>query len=84
MALLVLTAVAIIASGAVSATIAAPPGPATGLAFAASAALLLVALVLAGRVTIALERHRRASRPAPPPLTGSPVLARLTGVRPPR
>lgn len=56
--------------------VSAPPSPLVGIGFAASALILLVAMTLAGRVTIALERARRRDRPAPP-LTSAPLFDRL-------
>lgn len=58
-----LVAVTIAMAGALTGSLAAPPGPLTGLSFAVSAVVFVVALALAARVTIALERVRRRSHP---------------------
>ena len=78
----VLIAVSILASGGLSAAVSAPPTPTTGMWFAFSAVVLVVAGFLAARVVVALERARRAARPPAPPLaTGFPVVSRLVGIR---
>ncbi len=56
-------AVTIAMAGLLTGSLAAPPGPLTGLSFAASAGVFVVAFALAVRVTIALERARRRSHP---------------------
>ncbi|MES2094858.1 MAG: hypothetical protein V4531_13765 [Actinomycetota bacterium] len=60
----ILIGIAILAAGGVSAAVTAPPSPLVGLGFGLSALVLAVSFLLAGRVTIALERARRLSRPA--------------------
>jgi hypothetical protein len=78
----VLTAISILAAGGLSAAASAPPSPMTGLSFAFSAVLLVVAGLLAARVVIALERARRAARPPIAPLaTDFPLMTRLLGFR---
>lgn len=59
----ILVAVTIAMAGALTGSLSAPPGPLTGLSFAVSAVVFVVALALAARVTIALERVRRRSDP---------------------
>lgn len=56
----VLTLLSVAATGCLSAALAAPAGPLTGLWFALSGLVLLAALSLAARVMIALERARRS------------------------
>lgn len=60
-----LVGIMVVSLGAVTSAAAAPPSPLTGTAFAVGAVVFLLALVLASRVTIALERARRRDRPAP-------------------
>lgn len=59
----ILVGITILMAGALTGSLAAPPSPLTGLSFALSALLFLVAFALAVRVTIALERARRQSLP---------------------
>ncbi len=73
----VLIGVSVLAAGGLSMAVSAPPSPLAGVGFAAGAVILLVAMTLAGRVTIALERARRRDRPPVPPLTNAPVFSRL-------
>ena len=54
-----LVVVAVLASGALSAALTAPPSPVTGIRVAASGLLLLVSVLLAARVMFALEHARR-------------------------
>ncbi len=79
----ILIGIAILAAGGVSAAVTATPSPLVGIGFGLSALILVVSLLLAGRVTIALERSRRLSRPVaasePNPY---PVLSRLFRVSP--
>ncbi|WP_458040504.1 MULTISPECIES: hypothetical protein [Bacteria] len=63
MSLVVLTGLSILAAGGLTAAISAAPSPATGLLFAASAVLSIVAGTLCVRVVLALERVRRGIRP---------------------
>ena len=55
----VLTAVAVLACGSLSAALTSSPGPLTGIRVAASGVVLLAAVGLATRVMLALERARR-------------------------
>jgi len=57
-----LVAVAVLATGALSSALAAPPSPLTGLRVAASGLVLLGSLTFAARVMIALEHARRQAR----------------------
>jgi hypothetical protein len=78
----ILIGIAILALGAVTRLVAAPPSPLVGIAFGLSALILAVSLLLAGRVTIALERARRLSRPvAAPEDNPYPVLSKLFRVK---
>lgn len=54
----VLTAIAVTATGSLSAALTAPPGPLTALRFAASAGVVLTALALMVRIMRALARPR--------------------------
>ena len=54
-----LVVVGVLATGALSTALAAPPSPFTGLRVAASGLILLGSLTFAARVMIALERARR-------------------------
>ncbi len=58
----VLTATAVIATGSLSGALTARPGPITGLRFAASAFVVLIALVLMTRILAALPRPRADRR----------------------
>ncbi len=73
----ILIGIAIVAAGVVSTLVMAPPSPLVGIGFGLSAAILGVSLLLAGRVTIALERARRLSRPAAPEANSYPILSEL-------
>ncbi len=55
----VLLAIAVLAMGSLSSSLARPPGTWTGLTVAASGVVLLLASTLACRVMLALERRRR-------------------------
>ena len=57
-----LVAVTVLAAGALSSALAAPPSPLTGLRVAASGLVLLGSLTFAARVMIALEHARRQAR----------------------
>ena len=59
-----LVLIAVLSTGALSAAIEAHPSPAAGVTVAASGAVLAVALTLAARILIALDRARRAARPS--------------------
>ena len=61
-----LTLLAVAAAGSLSAAARAGASPITGLRVALSGLVLLVALVLATRVLIGLERARRKSTPSHP------------------
>lgn len=54
-----LIATMVVTAGAISAAVSAPPRPLVGFSFALSSAIFTAALILAGRVMIALERGRR-------------------------
>ncbi len=58
-----LTAVALLAMGALSSALAATPGPLTGVFVMGAGTVLVLALGLAARVLLALERARAAGRP---------------------
>jgi len=60
----VLVAVAVLATGTLTRALTAEPSPLTGLGVLGSALVLMVAVGLAARVLLALERARRA---IPPP-----------------
>lgn len=59
----ILVGITIAMAGTLTGSLAAPPSPLAGLSFAVSAMIFVVAFALAARVTIALERARRQSRP---------------------
>lgn len=59
-----LLAIAIAAAGFLSSAVGAHPGPFTGVRVAISGTSLILAVVLAGRVFIYLDRARRAARHA--------------------
>lgn len=67
----ILVALAVLATGALTSAIEAPPGPITGLRVAASALVATASLALATRVLIVLEgsrrkrtgRHKRTGKP---------------------
>lgn len=61
-----LVVIATAASGSLMTSLKAPASPAAGLGVALSGSLLAVALLLAGRVLLALERARRNARSASP------------------
>jgi len=58
----ILVVVAVLATGALSSALAAPPSPLTGLRMAASGLVLLGSLTFAARMMIALESARRRAR----------------------
>jgi hypothetical protein len=74
----ILIAIMIVSLGILSTTIASPPSPLVGISFAASALIFTIALILAGRITIALERARRRTARQPIAVSNSfPVLSRI-------
>ncbi len=73
----ILVGVMIVSAGGVSASLAAPPSAWAGVGFAVSSVLFVAALILAGRVTIALERARRKTLPQAPLTETFPILSRL-------
>lgn len=73
----ILVGVMIVTAGGISASVAAPPGAWSAVGFAVSSLLFVAALILAGRVTIALERARRKSLPQAPLTETFPILSRL-------
>lgn len=75
--LVLLIAIMIVTAGTISATVTAPPSPLVGTGFAVSALVFAAALILAGRITIALERARRRDRPAPIDSDPFPLLGKL-------
>ncbi|TDW28886.1 hypothetical protein [Cryobacterium psychrophilum] len=78
----ILIGIAILAAGGLTSTVMAPPSPIVGFGFGVSALLLAASLVLAGRVTIALERARRNSRPVIPDNDSLPILRKLLRIAP--
>jgi len=54
--------ITVLATGALTSAIAAPPNPRTGLRLAAGGLVLASTIALASRVMIALERARRRDR----------------------
>jgi hypothetical protein len=60
----ILTGIMMTAAGGVTLMADASPSPLVGIGFAVSATIFVLALILASRVTIALERSRRKARPA--------------------
>lgn len=76
-ALWTLTAIMIATAGGITASVSAPPSPLVGLSFALSSLIFVAALVLAARVTIALERARRRAHPARPISNPFPALTKL-------
>jgi hypothetical protein len=74
LSLWILILVSVLMAGSVSAAAAAPPSPTAGVLFAFSAILLVASLTLAGRVTMALERARRLTRPPQGDSDSTPVL----------
>ncbi len=75
--LVFLIAIMIVTAGAITATVTAPPSPLVGLSFGLSSIVFAAALVLAGRVTIALERARRRALPQPSETNPFPLLTKL-------
>ncbi|MET4781593.1 hypothetical protein [Glaciihabitans sp. UYNi722] len=73
----ILIAIMIVSLGILSTTVASAPSPLVGISFAASALIFTLALILAGRITIALERARRAARPPIEADNSFPILSRV-------
>jgi Kef-type K+ transport system membrane component KefB len=82
LSLWILIGIMIVSLGALSTTIASSPSPLVGIGFATSALVFLLALILAGRITIALERARRAARPPTTVSESFPILSRVLRRRP--
>jgi hypothetical protein len=77
LSLWILIGIMIISLGVLSTTVASPPSPLVGISFAISALVFILALILAGRITIALERARRAARPPTTVSESFPILSKL-------
>ncbi len=75
--LVFLIAIMVVTAGAITAAVTAPPSPLVGLSFGLSSLIFVAALLLAGRVTIALERARRRALPPPPETNPFPLLSKL-------
>ena len=75
--LVLLIVVMIVAAGASTAAVTAPPSPVVGVSFGLSSLIFVAAFILAGRVTIALERARRRALPPPPEANPFPLLSKL-------
>lgn len=60
-----LVGIAVVATGALSRALAARPGPATGLAVAASALIVAAATLLALRILVVVGRHPAGGIPPP-------------------
>lgn len=74
----ILIVITVISLGVLSAMVTAPPSPLVGIGFAASALIFTASLTLASRITIALERARRATKPSMMAADDSfPVLSRI-------
>jgi hypothetical protein len=73
----ILIGVMIISLGVLSTTVASPASPLVGISFAASALIFALALMLASRITIALEKARRAARPPIEVSDSFPILSRM-------
>jgi hypothetical protein len=58
-----LVAIAVLATGALSAALKAHPSPAAGATVAVSGLVLIITLTLATRILLALDHARRATRP---------------------
>jgi hypothetical protein len=71
----ILIGIMIVSLGVLSTTVAAPASPVVGISFAASALVFTLALILAGRITIALEKARRAARPPIEVSDSFPILS---------
>lgn len=75
--LVFLIAIMVATAGAITAAVTAPPSPLAGLSFGLSSLIFAAALILAGRVTIALERARRRALPPPPETNPFPIVSKL-------
>lgn len=75
--LMILIAIMIVTAGAITSAVTAPPSPLVGLSFGLSSLIFAAALILAARVTIALERARRRAHPPPPETNPFPLLSKL-------
>ena len=73
----ILISVMILSLGVISTTVALAPSPLVGIGFAASTLVFIVSLTLAGRITIAFERARRAARPPTASSDSFPILGRI-------
>jgi hypothetical protein len=67
----------IAAAGGLALAADASPSPLVGIGFALSSTIFVVALILAGRVTVALERSRRRARPTTSDQDPLPLIAQL-------
>jgi hypothetical protein len=79
----ILTVVMVLTAGGITLTVGASPSPLAGIGFALSSTIFILALILASRVTIALERFRRRARPSSRHEERLPLLARLLRRRQP-
>ena len=75
--LVFLIAIMVVTAGAITAAVTAPPCPLAGLSFGFSSLIFVIALILAGRVTIALENARRRTLPPPPETNPFPIVSKL-------
>lgn len=75
--LVFLIVIMVLAAAAISAAVSAPPSPLVGVSFGLSALIFAAAFILAGRITIALERARRRALPPPPDTNSFPLLSKL-------
>lgn len=75
--LVFLIATMVATAGAITTAVTAPPSPLAGLSFGLSSLIFVVALILAGRVTIALENARRRALPPPPETNPYPLVSRM-------
>lgn len=72
-----LVGIMILAAGGITASVGAPASPLVGVGFGFGATVFAIALVLAGRVTIALERARRQARPQIDDSEPLPLLGKM-------
>ena len=75
--LILLILIMILTAGAITATVTAPPSPLVGVSFGVSSIIFGTAFILAGRITIALERVRRSARPPQPETNPYPLFSKL-------